>query len=127
MKARTPAAVHAQCGQVVANARGSKRLARRRGRPNDYDAAFCDEMITFADTGLGVTAFAGKIRVARPTIHLWAQRHAEFREAMEIAVAKRQYRLEFDVLELDGQMTAGQVRWRLRVLARLDPENWRKG
>jgi hypothetical protein len=45
---------------------------------------------------------------------------------MEIAAAKRQYRLERDVLELDEALNAGQVRLRLRVLARLDPENWRK-
>ena len=45
---------------------------------------------------------------------------------MEIAAAKRQYRLECDVLELDGSLKPEQVRWRLRVLARLDPENWRK-
>jgi hypothetical protein len=83
-------------------------------------------MIKFADTGLGVTAFAGSIGAARSTIHLWATRHAEFRDAMEIAAAIRQYRLECDVLELDEALNAGQVRWRLRVLARLDPENWRK-
>jgi hypothetical protein len=108
------------------NDRGSKRLERRRGRPSDYDPAFCDPLIQFADTGLGVTAFAGKISVARSTIHLWATRHAEFRDAMEIAAAKRQYRLERDVLELDGLLTAVQMRWRLRVLARLDPESWCK-
>jgi hypothetical protein len=45
---------------------------------------------------------------------------------MHIAAAKRQYRLERDVLELDESFNAGQVRWRLRVLARRDPENWRK-
>jgi hypothetical protein len=122
-----PAAVLAQRKRIVANARGSKRLLRRRGRPTDYDPVFCDQLIKFADAGLGVTAFAGRIGAARSTIHLWATRHAEFRAAMEIAAATRQYRLERDVLELDGHMTASQVRLRLRVLARLDPESWRKG
>jgi hypothetical protein len=97
-----------------------------RGRPSDYDPAFCDQMIKFAERGLGVTAFAGSIGAARSTIHLWATRHAEFRAAMEIAAAKRQYRLECDVLELDEALNAGQVRLRLRVLARLDSESWRK-
>jgi len=62
---------------------------------------YCDQLIKFADTGLGVTAFASSIGTARSTIHLWATRHKEFREAMEIAAAKRQYRLERDMLELD--------------------------
>jgi hypothetical protein len=108
------------------NARGSTRPPRRRGRPTDYDPVYCDQLITFAGTGLGVTAFAGKISVARSTIHLWATRHAEFWAAMEIAAATRQYRLERAVLELDEALNAGQVRLRLRVLARLDPESWRK-
>jgi hypothetical protein len=103
------------------------RLERRRGRPTAYDPAFCDQLIKFAGTGLGVTAFAGSIGAARSTIHLWSTRHPEFRRAMEVAAAKRQYRLECDVLELDGSLKPEQVRWRLRVLARLDPESWRKG
>jgi len=45
---------------------------------------------------------------------------------MEIAAAPRKYRLETDVLALDGKLKAAQVRWRLRILARLDPENWAK-
>jgi hypothetical protein len=98
----------------------TKRLERRRGRSTDYDPALCDQLIKFADIGLGVTAFAGSIGAARSTIHLWATQHAEFRDAMEIAAAKRQYRLERDVLELDGLLTAVQMRWRLRVLARLE-------
>jgi hypothetical protein len=95
------------------NDRGSTRLERRRGRPTDYDPVYCDQLIKFADTGLGVTAFAGTIGAARSTIHLWATRHAEFRDAMEVAAAKRQYRLERDVLELDASLKAGQVRLRL--------------
>ena len=99
---------------------------RGRGRPSDYDPAFCDQLVKFAETGLGVSAFAGKIGVARSTVHLWAKRYPEFREAMAIAAARRQYRLERDVLELDRRLNARQVRLRLRVLARLDPENWRR-
>ena len=109
-----------------ATTRRGAQPRRGRGRPSDYAPAFCDQLINFADSGLGLTAFAAKIGAGRSTIHLWTRRHPKFQEAMEIAAAKRQYRLERDVLELDEALNAGQVRLRLRVLARLDPENWRK-
>jgi hypothetical protein len=113
--------------------------AAKDGNPKSlswrYQTAYRCVVVTLAQgamrrwkrpTRLGVTAFAGSIGAARSTIHLWATRHAEFRAAIEAAAAIRQYRLERDVRELDGQLTAGQVRLRLRVLARLDPESWRK-
>src|SRR5262245_51104739 len=42
---------------------------------------------------------------------------AKFREAMDIAVARWQYRLERDVLELDRSLKPEHVRSHLRVLA----------
>ena len=119
------AAVLAQQGQIVATAPGSSRR-RGAGSTDQLRPCVLRSVDQVADTGLGVTAFAGSIGAARSTIHLWATRHAEFRDAMEVAAAKRQYRLECDVLELDGSLKPEQVRLRLGALARLDPENWRK-
>lgn len=66
------------------------------GRPSLYDPKYCNEVIDFCAQGFSLTAFAGKIRVARDTIAEWGYVHPEFSEAIKIAKACAAYSLETD-------------------------------
>lgn len=59
-----------------------------RGRPSKYSPAYCDEVISTLSEGHSVTAFAGRIGVARSTVFKWAEEHREFSDALKIGQAK---------------------------------------
>lgn len=54
-----------------------------RGRPTDYDPAYCDEAETFLADGYSVAALAGHLRVAKSTVYEWIDRHPEFSDAVK--------------------------------------------
>lgn len=58
------------------------------GRPSKYSPAYCDEVISTLAEGLSVTAFAGRIGVARSTVFKWAEEHPEFSDALKVGQAK---------------------------------------
>ncbi|WP_341632082.1 hypothetical protein [Sphingomonas agri] len=57
------------------------------GRPSKYDPAYCEQMIGLCAEGKSLAYFAASIRVARRTLRNWAEQHADFAEAIEIAKA----------------------------------------
>jgi transposase-like protein len=58
------------------------------GRPSKYSEAYCNEVIDCLSEGHSVTAFAGRIGVARSTVFKWAEEHQEFSDALKIGQAK---------------------------------------
>jgi len=69
------------------------------GRPTKYRPEYCEQVIAVADEGLSLTAFAGKIRVARSTINVWMEQFPEFGEAVEVHKAVRMLYLESTLLK----------------------------
>ena len=59
------------------------------GRPSLYRPEYVEELLEFCARGFSLTAFAGKIGVARSSINEWANAHAEFSEAVSRAKARR--------------------------------------
>jgi hypothetical protein len=57
------------------------------GRPSKYDPAFCQQMIDYCSDGASLTSFSASIGVARRTLFNWAEQHADFAEAIDIAKA----------------------------------------
>jgi hypothetical protein len=58
------------------------------GRPSKYSDAYCTEVINCLAEGHSVTAFAGRIGVARSTVFKWADEHPEFSDALKTGQAK---------------------------------------
>jgi len=58
------------------------------GRPSKYSPAYCDEVIACLGEGHSVTAFAGRIGVARSTVFKWAEEIPEFSDALKVGQAK---------------------------------------
>lgn len=91
------------------------------GRPTKYDPAYCEQVITAGDAGLSLTAFAGRIRVARSTINKWMDEHAEFAEAVDIAKAVRTLYLEDQLLVGDPKRVTAHI----FALKNAAPDEWR--
>jgi transcriptional regulator with XRE-family HTH domain len=92
------------------------------GRPTKYEPRFCDELIKFMGKGYSLTAFAGKIGVARSTINEWMSANPEFSEATRVGQAKRTMALETTLLA--GE-TGPKVTGHMFALKNADPEGWR--
>lgn len=58
------------------------------GRPSKYDPAYCEQVIDCLADGHSVTAFAGRIGVARSTVFKWAEEHREFSDAVKVGQAR---------------------------------------
>ncbi len=58
------------------------------GRPSKYSDAYCNEVIACLAEGHSVTAFAGRIGVARSSIFKWAAEVPEFSDALKVGQAK---------------------------------------
>lgn len=50
-----------------------------------YDPKYCEMLLEDAEQGLSFEAFAGRIRVTRPTLYNWAKKHEDFAFAKDIA------------------------------------------
>jgi len=61
---------------------------RSVGRPSKYSPAYCNEVIECLAEGHSVTAFAGRIGVARSTVFKWAEEIPEFSDALKVGQAK---------------------------------------
>src|SRR4029077_4616113 len=57
--------------------------------PSLYRPEYVEELLEFCAQGFSLTAFAGKIGVARSSINEWANAHPEFSEALSRAKARR--------------------------------------
>ena len=58
------------------------------GRPSKYSDAYCNEVVECLAEGKSITAFAGRIGVARSTIFKWVDEHPEFSDAVKVGQAK---------------------------------------
>jgi hypothetical protein len=92
------------------------------GRPTKYDPTYCDEVIETMALGLSLTAFAGRIRVARSTINEWMEQHPEFSESVRVGKACRTANLEEGMLAADS---GPAVTARMFALKNADPDEWR--
>ena len=61
--------------------------AIRIGRPSKFNPRYCHDIVAFCRHGYSITAFAGRIGVARSTIQEWAGAHEEFSAAVKAAKA----------------------------------------
>ncbi len=93
------------------------------GRPTKFDPSYCDEMIEDGKLGYSLTAFAGKIGVARSTINQWGEDHPEFSEAIKRHAAARTRFLEGGLLSSES---GSQVTSRIFALKNAAPEEWRE-
>lgn len=59
------------------------------GFPTKYRDEYVREIVEFCSTGYSITGFAGHIGVCRDTILEWANVHAEFKHAVQLAKAGR--------------------------------------
>lgn len=93
------------------------------GRPTKYKPEYCEQVIEIMSQGLSLTAFAGKISVARSSINEWIDNHEEFSEAVRVGKAKRTLALEMGMLSADS---GPAVTARMFALKNADPDEWRE-
>ena len=74
------------------------------GRPTDYKAAYCDEVVSHLGDGFTLASFAGIIGASRQTVYDWADAHPEFLDAIKKGRAKGQHLWE---QRLTTQATSG--------------------
>lgn len=91
-------------------------------RPTKYDPSYCDQVIETMKLGLSLTAFAGKILVARSSINEWMEHHPEFSEAVRVGKAARTAALEESMLSAES---GPAVTARMFALKNADPDEWR--
>lgn len=64
--------------------RTTKRTKKSNaGRPTDYKAAYCDQLVAHMAEGGSFESFAGKIDKTRQTLHNWTETHPEFFDAKQ--------------------------------------------
>lgn len=63
-----------------------KRPERRPvGRPTVYDPSYCERLIRLAENGNSITQCAVKLGLDKTTLFVWAEKHPEFKTAMDMA------------------------------------------
>lgn len=60
------------------------------GRPTEYRAEYCDQIIEHMSQGNSITSFAAEMHVDRETVYNWARLNPEFLGALKIAKVKCQ-------------------------------------
>lgn len=58
------------------------------GRPSDYDPKYCQMLIDHMADGLSFEAFGGVVDACKSTLYVWLEKHPEFMDAKQIAIAK---------------------------------------
>ncbi len=71
------------------------------GRPSEYKATYCTEVINLMAEGLSLTAAGAELGFAKQTLHNWTDAHPDFLDAVKIGQAKRQPFLERRLLSSD--------------------------
>lgn len=57
------------------------------GRPTDYDAAYCDQVIELGKTGASKAEMAAELGIVRQTLDNWCEQFPEFMDAVKQAVS----------------------------------------
>lgn len=92
------------------------------GRPTDYRPEYCDLVIETMAEGLSLTAFAGRIRVARETVYAWIEAHREFSDAVSRARPTRDLWWE---LKLQRSRKGAETTASMFALKNCAPDEWR--
>jgi hypothetical protein len=56
-----------------------------RGRPSNYDPAWCDLVIAYGSEGMSRAEISLELKIGRKSLYRYMEAHEEFREAMEEA------------------------------------------
>jgi|GEM_PF-6301715 len=64
-----------------------------------YSVDFGDKFIKFMEQGFSITAVAGMLNIGRSTVYKWEKDHADFKEALDLARAKRLFHFEKKLME----------------------------
>lgn len=73
-----------------------------------YKPELCDELINHMSKGYSFESFAGVINVTRSLLYIWLDEYPEFKEAKEIAFAKRALFAEEQMInQAMGRTTGG--------------------
>lgn len=99
------------------------------GRPTDYDASYCEQVVEWGKLGKSKTWMAANLDVTRVTIDNWAVANPEFLCAIMQAMAHAQAWWEdqgqsYMLLPHQGGTFNGSV-WSRSMAARF-PEDWRE-
>jgi hypothetical protein len=102
------------------------RPHRRGGQPTKYRPQYCYELVDDAADGYSLTAFAGKIGVARDTLSQWGQVHPAFSVAIKRAQGCRTRWWEERARRIiDGGGSGGQVAMAIFALKNHAPDDFR--
>lgn len=96
---------------------------KRPGRPTDYRPEFCEAVIACARQGGTFDGFADSVNVARSTLYQWNKVHPEFSDAMGRARSALAARLHREAMAMTS---APAIAYRLKLLANVAPEDFRK-
>lgn len=92
------------------------------GRPTAYTPDIGDRILAIMAEGLSLTAAAAECDVGRSTVYRWKDEHPEFRDTVNLAMAKRQNFLERRLLTSDsGPVVTSSI----FALKNAGPEDWR--
>jgi transposase-like protein len=111
-------------------ARGSRgddddgRSASLKPQRCAYDPALAAMVQRFMSRGLSLSAAAQKVGVHRQRLYDWARQHPEFGDALDIARGMQLF--HWESVALSPEVTAVQAKIALRILGRLNPEDWGK-
>jgi len=97
--------------------------AGRTGRPSEYRPEYCQMVIEDMRAGYSVTAFAGKIGVARDTIYEWIKCHPDFSDAVNRADPGRQRAWERKLIHAEK---GGEVASAIFGLKNVAPQDWKE-
>lgn len=91
-------------------------------RPTDYTPELGELILAQMEQGFSLTAAAAAIDVGRSTVYRWKDEHPEFRDTVNLAMAKRQYFLEKRLLSAaEGPVVTSSI----FALKNAGPEDWR--
>ncbi len=70
----------------MSSKQGPVKLPRPRGRPSEYDPAFCEQVVEIAQEGAGLAEIAYRIGITRDTLNEWRKTYPDFSDAMTRAL-----------------------------------------
>lgn len=84
--------------KTKAKAPARSKAKRGKGRPTDYDPAFCERVVALGSEGKSKAQIAAELGVVRQTLYAWAETYREFSDALN-----RAKELELAWWENEGQ------------------------
>ncbi len=80
----------ASCSAKIAmTKRKAPEELEKRGRPTEYDPAYCEQVVEHGKLGKSFETFAIKVGVHRTTLYDWCERHPDFAYARKVSAEAR--------------------------------------